>query len=64
MLAGTAAAIGLEGLLRSFVFGVRATDAVTLAGAGLVLILAASIASFVPALEIVRLNPSGTLRSE
>ena len=62
--AGTALALGLERFLKSFIYGVQPTDAVTLAGVALGLIAATSIASFIPVLRIVRLNPADTLRSE
>lgn len=62
--AGTALALGLERFLKSFIVGVQPTDAVTLVGVGVGLILATSIASLVPAARIVRLNPADTLRSE
>lgn len=62
--AGTALALGLERFLKSFIFGVQPTDVVTLAGVAVGLILATSIASFIPAARIVRLNPADTLRSE
>ncbi len=62
--AGTALALGLERFLNSFIYGVQPADVVTLAGVAVGLILATSIASFVPAARIVRLNPADTLRSE
>ena len=62
--AGTGLAIGLERFLKSLIYGVQPTDTVTLAGVAAGLIVATSIASFIPASRIVRLNPADTLRSE
>jgi predicted permease len=62
--AGSAAALGLERFLRSFIFGVRPIDTITFAAVGIGLILATSFASLLPAMRIVRLNPADTLRSE
>lgn len=61
---GAAAALALQRFLRSFIFGVAPADPVTIAAVGLGLILATSLASFLPAVRIVRLNPAETLRSE
>lgn len=62
--AGAVAAIGLERFLKSFIFGVQSSDAITFIGVALGLILATAIASLIPAARIVRLNPADTLRSE
>ena len=61
---GIGAALGLERFLRSFLWGVETTDAVTLLGVAVSLIAATALASFAPAARIVRLNPAGTLRSQ
>jgi putative ABC transport system permease protein len=60
--AGTIAAAWLTRLLTNFVFGVSTLDPITFAGVGLLLVLVAAAASFVPALRAVRLNPVGALR--
>ncbi len=64
VLAGTAAALGLERFLKSFIWGIQPADPLTLAGVGAGLILATALASLIPALRIARLNPADTLRSE
>lgn len=64
VIAGIAIAIGVERFLKGFLFGVEATDPLTLGGVAAGLLAATAIASFVPALRITRLNPADTLRSE
>jgi predicted permease len=61
---GTAAALGLERFLKSYLWGVQPGDPVTLIGVGLGLLLATVLASLIPAARIARLNPADTLRSE
>ena len=61
---GTAAALGFERFLKSFLWGVQPGDPLTLAGVGLGLLLATALASLIPASRIARLNPADTLRSE
>jgi predicted permease len=61
---GTAAALGLERFLKSFLWGVQPGDPITLIGVGLGLLLATALASLIPASRIARLNPADTLRSE
>ena len=61
---GTAAALGFERFLKSFLWGVRPGDPVTLAGVGFGLLVATALASLIPASRIARLNPADTLRSE
>jgi hypothetical protein len=63
-IAGAAAARGMVSVIRSFVWGVSATDPLTFAAvAGLFLVVAA-LASVLPALRILRLDPAQTLRAE
>jgi predicted permease len=64
VVVGTAAAIGFERFLKSFIWGVRPGDPITLAAVGLGLLLATALASLIPASRIARLNPADTLRSE
>jgi ABC-type antimicrobial peptide transport system permease subunit len=64
VVAGTAAALGFERFLKSFLWGVQPGDPLTLAGVGLGLLLATALASLVPASRIARLNPADTLRSD
>jgi predicted permease len=62
--AGTIAALASARVMRTLVFGVSATDPVTLAGVGAMLTLVALIASLVPAYRALRLDPMKTLRAE
>ena len=62
--AGLAAALALRRTLEHFVFGVSASDAVTLAGAAGLLLLVATAACGVPALRALRVDPLTALRYE
>ncbi|HML17840.1 MAG TPA: ABC transporter permease, partial [Bryobacteraceae bacterium] len=62
--AGSAAAVGLERLLKSFLWGIAPADAITISGVAAGLLLVTMLASWIPAARIVRLNPAETLRSE
>lgn len=65
-LAGVALGLGLAymstDLVRSFLWNVQTSDPVTYVGAAVFLLLVAGIASVLPALRILRLNPAVTLR--
>jgi predicted permease len=61
---GTAGALAAASLLRSFVWGVTPTDPTTFAGVIAVLMGIALVASLVPALRVLRLDPAQTLRTE
>jgi ABC-type antimicrobial peptide transport system permease subunit len=65
---GVAAGLGLFALvarfLRTLLFGVAPTDPVTLAGASLLLVAIAALASWIPARRTTRLDPSEVLRAE
>ena len=50
--------------LRSFLFGVAPSDPVTLAGASLLLIAIATLASWIPARRASRVDPADALRAE
>jgi predicted permease len=50
--------------LRSFVWGVSAVDTFTFVAAAVALLLVAMLASFIPALRVLRLDPAHTLRHE
>jgi putative ABC transport system permease protein len=69
-LAGIGVAIGVVGalalsqLLSTFLFGVTATDPLTLAGAVAVLLLVASAACYIPARRAMRIDPIIALRYE
>jgi ABC-type lipoprotein release transport system permease subunit len=51
-------------VLRSVVFGVQVTDSTTYVTVGLMLLLAAALASFLPSLRIATIDPARTLREE
>jgi hypothetical protein len=51
-------------LLRHLVWGVRPGDPLTFGAVGLVLLGVAALASLLPALRVLRLNPAETLRQE
>jgi ABC-type antimicrobial peptide transport system permease subunit len=59
---GLAGAWGSNRLLQSRVWGVGSNDPVALAGAALVLLLAAVLASWLPARRAGRVDPVETLR--
>ncbi|HEX5473079.1 MAG TPA: ABC transporter permease [Vicinamibacterales bacterium] len=61
---GSAAALAVARLLRSFVWGVTPTDAGTFGAVVAILIAIAAVASLVPALRVLRLDPAQTLRAE
>ena len=69
-LAGAGVAIGAVGalatgrLLHSFLWGVQPTDPVTFAAVVAVLLVVALVASVIPALRVLRLDPAMTLRAE
>jgi putative ABC transport system permease protein len=62
--AGTLVALASARAVRTLVFGVSASDPVTLAAVGATLAVVALIASLVPAYRALRLDPVKTLRSE
>jgi len=64
VVVGTAGALGAVRLLRSFLWGVRPTDPLTFAVVMASLLLVAFVATVIPALRILRLDPALTLRAE
>ena len=50
--------------MRSFLFGVKALDAVTLSATAALLLLVSATAAFVPAMRATRVDPVETLRAE
>jgi len=62
--AGTIAALAAARVMRTLVFGVSASDPMTLAAVGATLALVALMASLVPAYRALRLDPVKTLRAE
>ena len=67
-VAGIAAGLGLSlvavRFLRAMLWGVRETDPLTFAATAGLLLAVAALASLAPALRILRMDPSETLRSE
>jgi putative ABC transport system permease protein len=62
--AGTIAALASAKVMRTLVFGVSASDPLTLAAVAATLALVALIASVVPAYRASRLDPVKVLRAE
>ena len=62
--AGTLAALASARVMETLVFGVSASDPLTLAGVGATLALVALMASLVPAYRALRLDPVKALRAE
>jgi ABC-type lipoprotein release transport system permease subunit len=59
---GSLAALGAVRLLQSFLWGVTPNDPLTFAGVVVTLLGVAIVASLIPALRVVRLDPARTLR--
>jgi predicted permease len=59
---GAIASLGFARLLGHYVWGVSPTDPMTFLAVGAILLVVASIASFGPALRILRMEPATTLR--
>lgn len=64
VVSGCLAAVWVIGALRKAVYGLSTLDPWTFVAVGGVLLAVAAAASFLPALEITRLNPASTLRDE
>jgi putative ABC transport system permease protein len=62
--AGTIAALASARVMNSLVFGVSATDPLTLVAVSATLTVVALVASFVPAYRASRLDPVQVLRAE
>ncbi len=61
--AGAVLAVGMAQLLESFLFGVSTSDALSIVGTVMVLVIASVAASYVPARRVVKIDPAATLRS-
>jgi putative ABC transport system permease protein len=61
---GAAAALAAVRLLQSFLWGVTPTDPLTFGAVIALLLAVALIASLIPALRVLRLDPALTLRAE
>jgi ABC-type antimicrobial peptide transport system permease subunit len=64
LMAGMAGVILLSRVIRIFLYGTSALDPTVFAGAVLLLACVALLASYIPAVRAVRIDPSKTLRSE
>jgi hypothetical protein len=64
LLAGLAGAWALGRTLSSLLFDVRANDPIVLGGVALALLLAAALASLLPALRATRVEPAALLRGD
>lgn len=61
---GLLLALALSLTLRSFVFGIKATDPLTFAIAPMALLMAAGLAIYMPARQAVQIDPLNSLRHE
>ena len=61
---GSAAALGLTSALRSLLYGISAVDVIAFGGAALVLSVAATLASLIPARRAASVDPTVALRSD
>jgi ABC-type antimicrobial peptide transport system permease subunit len=64
MLLGVIAALALSRLMSSYVYGITATDPLTLSAASLLLFGVSLFASYLPAWRATRVNPISALRYE
>lgn len=64
LVAGTVAAFASARVLKTLVFGVSASDPLTLAAVGATLAMTALVASLVPAYRALRLDPVDVLRAD
>ena len=61
---GLAAALVLSRVVKSLIFGVRATDPLTFVGVALLLVAVGIFATIIPAYRATRVEPVRTLREE
>lgn len=61
---GLPLAMAVGTIVRSVLFGISPTDPVALAGSGLLVVLVAGLASYLPARRAARVNPIEALRAE
>jgi predicted permease len=61
---GLVLSLAMGGLVRGLIFGVTASDPVTISGVSLLLILTAGMACLVPASRVIKMDPASILRHE
>jgi len=64
LVIGAAAALPATTLLQHFLWGVTGADPLTFGSVALLIVAVASLASLLPALRILRVDPSSTLRAQ
>ena len=64
LVLGIVVSYGTAQLIAASVFGLAASDALTITGVAILLVGVAALASFVPARRVARINPAQTLRAE
>jgi len=64
LVCGLAVAFALARLMESVLYGVSSSDAVTYVAASIGLVIAAGLASYLPARRATRINPAESLRAE
>ncbi len=62
--AGLVLGLFVTRFLKSMIWGISTTDPTTLVSVALLLLLVAALASFIPAMRLLRLDPAQTLREE
>jgi ABC-type antimicrobial peptide transport system permease subunit len=64
VLLGSIVSLGLARLIAAFLFGTSPTDSVTFAATGVVLMVVAMVAAYVPARRASRVDPMSALRAD
>jgi ABC-type antimicrobial peptide transport system permease subunit len=64
LLAGLCGAIGLAGLIRGLLYGVKPADPATLGAVAVVVVVVAMVAAWIPARWAIRADPAGVLKAD
>ncbi len=64
LVAGLAGAMGLAGLIRGLLYGVKPTDPATLGAVAVVVVVVAMVAAWIPARRAIRADPAGVLKGD